>query len=567
MNIKFSRVVNQQVILRLISVGVFVSGLLILLGALTSQVTITRRSIIAHDIRIGLPLIVGFTLVYLASLLNRRKQAAWLVTMFVYAFFLGVNLANMLDPVSDIRDYSLTTIVRNLILPLVVIIGLAYYRRAFNVKSDTRSFTLALRVVVSMLLLAFLYGIVGFLLFDKHDFHEEINLLQSAHYTIDQVGLTTNHIVHAYTVRGRVFLDSLSLVSTISIFYAIISFFQPLRARFSDQSKGRELMQRLLTNNKADSEDFFKLWPHDKTYFFTQNESAGLAYRVEKGVALVIRDPIGKSSAIRRLLTDFEDLCRTNDWLPAWVHVLPSNLKLYRSNGYTIQKIGEEAIIDLQHFESDVANNKYFRHITNKFTKLGYTRELYQAPHHEALISRLQQISRDWLALPGRSERGFMMGYFSEEYLQQCNLMVMRDAAGTIQAFMNQVPSFDSEEANYDLLRYSQVAPGNSNDFLLMGFINYVCSEGFKRLNLGLCPLAGLEDHDGDKTVIDTAMRFVYSNGDRFYSFSGLQRFKAKYEPNWEDRYVAYRGGIRGFSRTANALNKALGHSVKNLPK
>ena len=44
----------------------------------------------------------------------------------------------------------------------------------------------------------------------------------------------------------------------------------------------------------------------------------------------------------------------------------------------------------------------------------------------------------------------------------------------------------------------------------------------------------------------------------RFYSFSGLHRFKQKYEPNWSDRYIAYKKGVRGFTRTVTALNVAM---------
>jgi len=65
-------------------------------------------------------------------------------------------------------------------------------------------------------------------------------------------------------------------------------------------------------------------------------------------------------------------------------------------------------------------------------------------------------------------------------------------------------------------------------------------------------------DDDANRSLIDNAMRFVYANGDRLYSFSGLYRFKAKYEPEWSDRYIAYRGGLRGFSRTLNALNRTM---------
>jgi lysylphosphatidylglycerol synthetase-like protein (DUF2156 family) len=50
----------------------------------------------------------------------------------------------------------------------------------------------------------------------------------------------------------------------------------------------------------------------------------------------------------------------------------------------------------------------------------------------------------------------------------------------------------------------------------------------------------------------------VYSNGDRFYSFSGLHRFKDKYHPDWQDRYIAYPGGVRNFTRILTALNRAM---------
>ena len=61
-----------------------------------------------------------------------------------------------------------------------------------------------------------------------------------------------------------------------------------------------------------------------------------------------------------------------------------------------------------------------------------------------------------------------------------------------------------------------------------------------------------------ERSVIGSALQFLYADGDRFYSFSGLRRFKSKYEPQWQSRYIAYRGGIRGFTRSVTALNKAM---------
>jgi phosphatidylglycerol lysyltransferase len=156
------------------------------------------------------------------------------------------------------------------------------------------------------------------------------------------------------------------------------------------------------------------------------------------------------------------------------------------------------------------------------------------------------------------------MGYFEESYIGICDVAVARDAAGTIQAFLNLVPAaFDKQEATYDLLRPSKQALGNVNDYLLINLCQQLLQEGYERLNLGLCPLVGLEG-DESKGLIGGFLSFAYANGDRFYSFSGLYRFKNKYQPVWKPRYVVYVGGIRGFSKTMNALMRAMSSVHKN---
>ena len=38
--------------------------------------------------------------------------------------------------------------------------------------------------------------------------------------------------------------------------------------------------------------------------------------------------------------------------------------------------------------------------------------------------------------------------------------------------------------------------------------------------------------------------RTVFEHGERFYNFSGLRAFKAKFLPEWQPRYLAVAGGI-----------------------
>ena len=551
---------SRPIVLGLVAYGVAAHGLLIIMSTLNSQLALRGGLRHAHlgSYLFGLPLLIGLGLLYLSAYLHRRKRTAWSAAIVIYATLLVLKFCRMLFFTH--QPLTIVSVTRDIILPAALVSVLVVFRGEFKVKSDIPSFAFSLRVISLVLAVAFAYGVTGFLLLDTRDFHQEVTPLGAVQHTLDQFGLTSSSTPMPHTRRAKVFLDSLSVVSTGAVVYGVISLFQPLRARLSDQSAARERVQALLRRYPASSEDFFKLWPHDKVYFFDDRQTAGLAYAVHGGVALVVGDPFGDRARFGHLLDQFDELCRINDWTIAFIHTEPDFSELYKARGFSLQKIGEEAVLDLAHFQEHVRGEKYFRQIRNRFAKLDYTTEALLPPHNPAVVARLRTISDEWLAQPGRTERGFMLGYFSDDYLQQCSLMVLRDAAGTIQAFINQIPSYDADEANFDMLRHTSTSAGNSNDYLLMQFIDYVQSEGFTRLNLGLCPLAGLggKTGDEDRTVVDNALRFLYANGDRFYSFSGLHRFKSKYQPVWSGRYIAYRGGIRGFTRVLNNLNRKM---------
>ncbi len=552
-----SRIIDKTPLaLNLIAASVLLTGLLTISNVLFAQARVVRSSIVTSDAHVTL--LIGLTLVYLASLLRRGKHTAWLVALPLYIFILIHNLRHFVFDIPDELVGSLPVIV-NLVVPFLALAGLIFAKNQFVVRSELRSLPLALRRAASVLLIAFLYGVLGFELLDNHDFHQEISIPTAAHYTVDQFGLTTTEQLTPHTKRSRLFLDSLGVLSVGSLFYVGLSLFAPIRFRLANQAQDRQDMLELLKKYPASSEDFFKLWPPDKAYFFNHTRSAAIAYKASAGIALVVGDPAGNSDEFAHLLTHFTQLCYTNDWSPALIHSEPKYLDLFKNLGFESQKIGEEAVVDINHFQTKVVTNKYFRNIANRFERQRYAPQILNPPHDKALLKRLRQISNDWLKVPGRSERGFMLGYFDENYLQQCVLMVARDSEGIIQAFINQIPSFDPDEANFDLLRSSHQALGNVNDFLVIEFIKYLDQQGFKRLNMGLAPLTGLDKQiKRHKSALDRALHFVYMSGGRFYSFSGLRRFKDKYEPDWQDRYMVYLGGVAGFSKAMNALMRAM---------
>lgn len=542
--------------LNLIAALTAVSGLLTLSATLFEIRHLHKARLVLTDARFTV--IAGISLFYLAMLLRRGKRNAWAISLTVFPILLVRNLHHFFYDTSLDEEYLIRALL-NILLPALALGGLIIFRRLFVVKSEPTSFRIALQRSVLVLAVAFLYGFAGFLAMDTHDFHQEISAPASAHYTIDQLGLTTNKGLITYTKRSVFFVDSLAWVSILALAYAALSLAAPVRFRLRHAAEDYVQASLLIRRHGSSSEDFFKLWPRDKAYFFNRQRSAFLAYKVTNGIALVVGDPVGRQSQLKRLLSGFEQFCALNDWQPAIVHAETLNLRLYEDLGYEIQKIGQEAIIDLTRFSQATASNKTFRHIRNKFTKQGYYCEWLSPPHDKGVLEGLKDISDSWLKRPGRAERGFMLGYYSPAYIQQCRLMVVKNDSGTIEGFMNQLPMNIKKEANFDFLRHKEDSPTNINDFMLLEFISHLREEGYKSLNMGLAPLAGLGRQDeGRGTIINNFLNFAYTNGSRFYSFRGLARFKAKYEPDWQDRYVIYKGGIVGFGRTMNSLIKAM---------
>ena len=548
---------NQKVTTLVISLLVGVYGFFLITSTLFEQFRIHHLRFLNNFI-IDVHLLLGIGFVYLSIFLARKKRNALIVALIAFAFLLGQGSSELfIHPLKDHLNPSI--LIRYLILPLLVMILLLLSRASFKVKSDIPAFRNSIKLAVLVLVITLFYGVVGFMLMDRSDFHREISFISALHHTIDQFDLTTSTL-HPYTKKAKLFMDSLSFISVISLGYLAVSLFLPVKERLSDQSLQREKVLRLMEKYSAPSEDFFKLWPHDKHYFFSSNEDAAIAYTVRRGVALVLADPVGNKASFKSLFSNFQQMCWSNDWQVSLIHIGQKYTNFYKDIGFQLQLIGQEAIVDINHFIEVTAKNKYFRNIKNRYIRENFTVEILDPPHHQAIVDRLKDISKEWLSKPNRTERGFVMGYFTDNYIQQCRLVIARDAAQTIQAFINLVPSssFNKHEVTYDMLRATKDAPPNINDFMLYELILSLKQIGLKHLNLGLSPLVGLDEQTEQNSLISSVLGFAYVNGDRFYSFSGLHRFKDKYEPVWSDRYIAYKNGIRGFTKTLNGLLAAM---------
>ncbi len=472
-------------------------------------------------------LVAGLVLLYLAVELKRRSVWAWRFSVMVLAVVVVISATR--------RPFLVLAPV-----PLISLVILILERKYFDVASETSSISqrfLQVGVVISGL---YLYTVAGLWLMSRRDLGIYIGLFESQKHAVlllcnGSVGNLTIHSRHA-----KLFIDSINLARVVAIILAIGAFFRPLQPRSDDQTLQRGVARQLLEKYGGSSEDFFKLWPEDKLFFF--HHDSGLAYKVVDGLAMILGDPIGKPADFESLLLAFLDLARRSRWNVSLVHIGEHWLKLYKKHDFAIQKIGEEAVVSIDQFMGQTSKDKHWRNISNRFAKAGYTVQTHQPPHSAHLLGSLKSINDSWLAKPGRTERTFTLGYFDTDYLNSCPIMVAYDAQSQPVAFVNMIHSYDPSESNIDLFRHSVDAPSNINDFILKELIGYLSqNSAAKNLNLGLCPLKGVGDDTESKRGISAVLKLFYDNGDKVYpfSFKGLVQFKSKFDPSWRSRYLA----------------------------
>jgi phosphatidylglycerol lysyltransferase len=79
--------------------------------------------------------------------------------------------------------------------------------------------------------------------------------------------------------------------------------------------------------------------------------------------------------------------------------------------------------------------------------------------------------------------------------------------------------------------------------------------EGYDWFDLGLAPLAGVGDRSG-APLEERALNQLSERLTRFFSYKGLRNYKAKFEPDWEERFLVYGVGPLALARVGVALTR-----------
>ena len=500
---------------------------------------------------------IGAFLIYLSLNLYKRKRIAWLLSVVLVAVTIALHMASAGGEYINWlgrNELSSGVSIAPVLVPIVALVLLIALRKRFTVGSDRPRLEDSVTGILVSIFTVLAYGALGFWLLDKRDLGINFELDQAFLRTFRELLLIGNSDLHPNTRFGRWFLDSLHVVGAVAAVYAAYGVFRPIRYKLDTEPRERGMAKAMVELHGRDALDYYKMMP-DKSYFFDGDKGL-IAYTTEFNIAIGLGDPAAEDADIEQLVSKFRSFCHGNDWKIAFLQTSPKFLDTYKKLGLSVLKVGEDAIVNLDLFSSKTMKGKTFKSKANKFAKEGYELERHTPPHSVNLLTEVQEISDQWLSLPGRKERGFSLGWFDRELIKEDTLFVLRDPEKRGLAFVNQVASFADGQVSIDMMRHREDVPNGTMDFLFAKLLDELHSEGFKTFNLGLAALSGVGE-EASASLEEKAVHEIYEHMNRFFSYKGLRRYKEKFKPDWEERFLIYEGGTPGLIKTALAIARA----------
>lgn len=498
----------------------------------------------------------SFLLIYLSLNLFRGKRIAWMLSTVLVIGLIAVELARFGSEHFHFigSQLQLAGLPQYSVVPYVVLLGaLIIWRRRFTVMSEFQSIKKAFVAGCFFILVVIAYGALGFWLLDTRDLGVNFEFGQAFICTLRELTLIGNVNLVPHTEFGKWFLSSLDTMGALAGVFVVYNLFRPLHYSQVILPQERAVARTLLEKYGRTSLDRYTIFS-DKSFFFSSDRKAYISYSVAKSVAIGLSDPIGDPDSIQLVITEFAGACHKNDWQIAFLQTTPDLLPQYKAANLQILKIGEDAIVDLDQFVTKTASKKTFKAPAKKFERDGFKLEKLEPPHSSEVLNELEQVSDQWLSLPGRRERGFSLGWFDAEDLQNDIVFALKDPSGKIIAFVNQVRSYKPGEVTIDLMRHRVDVPASSMDFLFVKLLQALKKDGFQKFSLGLAALSGVGDSPED-SLEEKAAHLVYERLNKFFSFKGLRAYKSKFDPEWVDRFLVYERGPAGLLKTAYALN------------
>lgn len=275
----------------------------------------------------------------------------------------------------------------------------------------------------------------------------------------------------------------------------------------------------------------------DKRFLFSPSGETFLMFGVRGRSWIALGGPVGRREERLELMWRFRELADAHAARPGFYGLDAEDLPDVVELGFAIQKIGESALTPLETFSLEGRRRGNLRRAWRKAAEEGATFEVVPPERVAPLLPDLRAVSDVWLEGQAGGEKGFSLGGFSDPYVCEFPVAVVR-WEGRVIAFATLWPMASKEAFSIDLMRYVDEGPRNIMDYLFVELMEWGRSQGYTAFDFGMAPLSGLEDRPL-APIMSRVGSLLFNRGEEIYNFQGVRRYKDKYDPLWQPRYVA----------------------------
>ncbi|HWQ02503.1 MAG TPA: phosphatidylglycerol lysyltransferase domain-containing protein [Gaiellaceae bacterium] len=353
-------------------------------------------------------------------------------------------------------------------------------------------------------------------------------------------GLALAGSPHVGDAFGRWFPLSVFIAGLAAAGWLLAAWLAPWRYRHRQEARERATARALVARWGADTLAPFVLRA-DKSYFFSEDERAFLAYRVVGGVAVVSGDPIGPPSEFGRLVERFIAFARARDWRIAILGACERCLDLYRAHGLHALYHGDEAVLETASFSLDGRPIRKVRQSVHRLTVSGYTSiALYPREIGPELRSRMESIAREWRGTA--PSRGFVMALDALFRLEgeDALFVIGRNADGEPEGFLHFAVSQPGSALSLSSMPRLRTTPNGFNEWLVCETVEWARAHRIARISLNFAPFAALLAPQADLSALQRVERRALLSLKGHFQLDNLLLFNRKFFPSWERRFVVY---------------------------
>lgn len=278
----------------------------------------------------------------------------------------------------------------------------------------------------------------------------------------------------------------------------------------------------------------------DKMIYIYQHDNEDqlfIMYQIKADKIIIMGEPVGNQEYLKDAIKELVNLSDCYGYQLVFYEINAELTMLLHEYGFDFIKTGEEGFVRLDEFTLKGKKQRAQRALMNKFDREGYQFSIVQPPLSFNLMEELKAVSDSWLG--NRTEKGFSLGFFDEDYIQRAPVAIVRDKDGKLVSFATLMP-MQADTLSIDLMRHSKDAPSGIMDKIFIELYKYGQENGYRYFDLGMAPLSNVGSSKYS-FIEERVAHFIYEYGYRLYGFQGLRAFKNKYANEWHAKYTTYR--------------------------